>query len=168
MVAELHKRGFQQLRIMPHDHDLGWRLAFGPRESFSDRIGLDLPVPALLRVPQYSSADQNHPFGWRDAGDDDARALAAKMVERFPELLAECVGRDWEYAGWFTELMGWVEAGFLPFINPKHPETGISVDRLTLVATPLCRIVGSVDDVGSNRCPLPPPGGAPSQPDLID
>lgn len=160
MVAELHKRGFQKLRIMPHIYELGtWRLAFGPREGFSDRMGLAMTVPALTRAPQYTSASQNHPFDWRDTGKDDARALADKMIERFPELLADGLGRDWEYAGWFVELMGWVEAGFLPFINPQHPKTGLAVDPLTLTATPLYRI-GAGGSVGDSRCPLPPPGGA--------
>lgn len=164
MVAELHKRGFQRLRIMPHIYDLGsWRLAFGPRDGFSNRMGLALTMAALERAPQYSSASQNHPFEWRDAGKDDARALADKMIERFPELLSQSIGRDWEYAGWFAELMGWVEGGLLPFINPQNPKTGVGVDPLTLVAIPLCRI-GTGTDVGGSQCPLPPPGGARAQP----
>lgn len=163
MVSELHKRGFQRLRVMPHIYGGSiWRLALASRDSFSNRVGLALTIEGLEHAPQYSSASQNHPFGWQDAENDDARALATKMIERFPDLLAECVGRDWDYAGWFNELMGWVEAGFLPLVNPMHEVTGTGVDPLTLVATPLC--VNSSHDIGANRCPLPPIGAAVGRP----
>ena len=170
MVAELHKRGFQRLRVMPHIYGGSiWRLVLGPCDWFSNRMGVAMTVDGLERAPQYSSMSENRPFEWHDAEKDDARALASKMVERFPELLSASVGQDWEYAGWFVELIGWVEAGFLPFINPANENVRQfgweppAVAPLTLVGTPLYRF-GSRADFGSNRCPLPPVGGGSGEP----
>lgn len=158
MVSELHKRGYQHLRVMPFLHDGGlWRLAFGPRKDFSRLMGL-AQVPAAFGCwPQYSSASQSYPFDWKDAGSDDARELAAKMVLRFPDLMHACQGRDWAYVGWFAELMGWVESGRLPYVNPIEPKSWLSTKPLTLTTTPF--LIATGPDPVSSRCPLPPPGG---------
>jgi hypothetical protein len=162
MVAELHKAGFQLLRVMPHLHDIGtWRLALAPRDWFSPQYGLVIRAAHLGRAPQFSSADQNQPFGWRHAAGDSARDLAAKFLKRFPELAHATRGRDWLYAGWFTELMGWVDAGYLPFANPEGLHDW--EDRPDFEATPLIA-PGGERLTGASRCPLPPPlydpGGA--------
>jgi hypothetical protein len=56
----------------------------------------------------------NHYFEWRDAVDATARQLAALFIERFPQIAARGQGRDWTYAGWFTEMLGVAERGYLP------------------------------------------------------
>jgi hypothetical protein len=43
----------------------------------------------------YSSASENEYFGWTDATSDDARKLAVKFVDRFPEITGYGSGRDW-------------------------------------------------------------------------
>jgi len=53
-------------------------------------------------------------FGWKDARSDTARDLADKFVRRFPEVAADGLGSDWEYAGWYVEMLGHAEAGHLP------------------------------------------------------
>jgi hypothetical protein len=166
MVSELHKRGYQHLRVMPFLHDGNlWRLAFGPRKDFSRLMGLALVPATFDRAPQYSSASQSHAFGWKDAGSDDARELAAKMISRFPDLMQQCQDRDWAYVGWFAEMMGWVESGRLPYVNPMEPKTGLSEKPLTLTATPFLMAEGP--DAVSSRCPLPPPGGNSGSPIYI-
>lgn len=159
MVSELHKRGYQHLRVMPFLHDGGnlWRLAFGPRKDFSRLMGLALVQATFDRAPQFSSASSSYPFDWRDAGSDDARDLAAKMINRFPDLIQASKGRDWAYVGWFAEMMGWVDAGWLPYVNPMEPKTGLSTKPLTLLATPF--LIAKGPNPLSSRCPLPPPGG---------
>lgn len=153
MVGELHKRGYQRLRVMPFVYDLGtWRLALGP-DSWFLPMGLVMHPDGWAKAPQYSSAAENEPFGWVDAKQDDARALAEKFITRFPELAREAVGRDWAYAGWFAELMGWVEAGYLPFSNPDG-ETGMPIPPEQLKMTPLFTI--DEKRLAETLCPLPP------------
>lgn len=121
MVAELHKQGFQLLRVMPFLHDIGtWRLYIGAKDWFSERNGAWIEDALDPRLARYTSADRNRYFGWRDATNDDARALAAKFISRFPEIAAAARGRDWEYVGWYVQMMGWAEVGHLPVVMAEH------------------------------------------------
>ncbi|MEZ5763711.1 MAG: hypothetical protein R3D69_05210 [Xanthobacteraceae bacterium] len=42
---------------------------------------------------RYTSGNENHYFGWRDAEKDDARLLADKFVTRFVKLASK--GEGW-------------------------------------------------------------------------
>lgn len=116
MVSELHRMGFQHLRIMPYEHPLAWRLAVAPRDRFSLLNGVFIQEDAWEGVPIYSSAGGgNCYFDWQDAKNDNARALAEKFLLRFPDIAKHGAGRDWHYAGWLSELVGVLEGGdFLP------------------------------------------------------
>ncbi|WP_076600580.1 hypothetical protein [Aromatoleum tolulyticum] len=114
MVSELHRMGFQRLRIMPYEHPLAWRLAVAPRDGFSLRNGASLKDNAWEGVPIYSSAGGgNCYFDWQDAKSDNARALAEKFLLRFADVAKRGAGRDWQYAGWLSELVGVLEGGDL-------------------------------------------------------
>lgn len=117
MVSELHRLGYQQLRIMPYMHPLAWRLAIGPRDVFSPKNGAVLKEN-FWDVPIYTSADGANYFGWKDAAGDNARQLAEKFIERFPAIAERGKGRDWAYAGWLAELVGLLEGGdYLPIME---------------------------------------------------
>jgi hypothetical protein len=47
-------------------------------------------------------------FGWQEAGHCTPEGLAELFVERFRAVCEAGRGRDWEYAGWLTELIGHV------------------------------------------------------------
>lgn len=112
MVGELHRMGYQHLRIMPYVHPNAWRLAVGPRDIFSERNGAYIPVDSLNGLPIYSAAGGGDAyFDWEDAKGNDARALAEKFVIRFPDVAKRGLGRDWPYAGWLAELVGFLEGG---------------------------------------------------------
>lgn len=111
MVHELHKAGYQQLRICAGYSPDGreWRCRILP----SSQVRADGWTPAAEGV-QYSSSEGKRFFGWTDTDHDDARALARKFVERFPAAAREGTGPDWLYAGWFAEILGRAEHGELP------------------------------------------------------
>ncbi|MCK6375314.1 MAG: hypothetical protein L6Q69_14570 [Zoogloea sp.] len=113
MVHELHKTGRQRLRVCAgHSHDGSeWRCAV----TFSDNVLPDGWTPREFSLcADYAPEDGTGFFGWKDSAGKDARALAALFVERFPEIAAAAVGRDWAYAGWFAEMLGRAEHGRLP------------------------------------------------------
>ena len=113
MVSELHRMGYQRLRIMPYVHPLAWRLAVGPKDCFSLRNGSSLKDDKW-DVPIYSSAGGgNYYFNWEDAKGDNARALAEKFILRFPDIANKGLGRDWNYSGWLSELLSILEGGDL-------------------------------------------------------
>ncbi|MGH2585920.1 MAG: hypothetical protein ACRDJE_13485 [Dehalococcoidia bacterium] len=115
MVHELHKRGYQFLRIIPgmSPSGLHWRCTITTRSNILATHGArarDYDADAA----RYTSGQDNEYFGWTDARQDTARQLATKFVERFPELAEKGRGRDWEYAGWYVEMLGHADRGALP------------------------------------------------------
>lgn len=124
MVSELHRMGYQRARIMPHIHPLAYRIVIAPAERFSAsnpayaETAYDEPAVA------YSSAAGTEYFEWRDAQGDDARKLAEKFVERFPELARQCAGSDWCYAGWLCDLLAALEQhpDSLPYVMEEYME----------------------------------------------
>ena len=101
MVGELHRKGFQHLRICPYEYPLAWRLCIGPKSKFSTKNGAFLEH-AWGEYPVYSSAQKQECFGWQEAGDYSPEGLAQLFAKRFCEVCEAGRGRDWEYAGWLT------------------------------------------------------------------
>lgn len=125
MVHELHKAGYQRLRIAPGYSADGkeWHCLL----TSADNVRAEGWIPAESGYSaSYYAKEGKKFFGWTDAGDDDARKLAAKFVERFPELSRVAAGRDWAYAGWLSSVLGQAENGRLPALfsgKEFFPET---------------------------------------------
>jgi hypothetical protein len=157
MVSELHRLGYQRLRIMPYSGPNAWRVAIAAVDQFSVRNGAYMPVEPHhdAEIARYSCAAENHYFGWADAEGDDARGLADKFVVRFPRLAGLGAGRDWTYAGWLSELVGHIEAGpMLPEVFHEFSE----IEPDALKSLPIRH-----EDHRWTEFPLPPSGarGAP-------
>jgi hypothetical protein len=117
MVHELHKQGWQRLRIHSGMAPSGcyWRCAIFARDltpKQQERY-YKSPGPTNL-VARYTSGQERHYFDWADCEKDDSRHLAQKFLQRFPKICKLGLGRDWAYAGWFTELLGHAENGRFP------------------------------------------------------
>jgi hypothetical protein len=115
MVHELHKRGFQRLRVMPGMSPSGtsWRCNVTPASNILRTHGAMARDFGALTA-HYTSGMENAYFGWEDARTDTARVLAEKFVGRFPEIAEAALGRDWAYVGWYGEMLGIAEQGYLP------------------------------------------------------
>lgn len=128
MVAELHKRGFQGLRIFPYQGSLGaWRVEVYPYNDFEFEKPMNLlwNRNSSLSPARHSGAADDY-FDWSKSSNYNARQLASKFEEKFPLLCHYCKGRDWNYAGWYQELMGVVEMDtHLPCIKWEHMEDEI-------------------------------------------
>jgi hypothetical protein len=115
MVHELHKQGYQRIRICPGMAPSGmhWRCAVTHSGNILTTDGAmcrDYDVDTAL----YSSASGQEYFGWEDARQDTARQLAGKFIERFPKICRKGKGRDWAYAGWYVEMLGLADRGAFP------------------------------------------------------
>ena len=117
MVHELHKQGWQKIRIHSGLSASGcyWRCAIfadglkpSQQAKYYKKIG-----PANL-VAHYTTGLDRQYFEWPDCEHDTARQLAQKFLERFPRICELGRGRDWAYAGWFSELLGHAELGRFP------------------------------------------------------
>ena len=128
MVHELHKVGYQRLRICSgSSYD---KSAWHCLLMSADNVLMDGWTPLNAGSCQvYSTADGKNFFGWKDADGDDARKLAVKFAERFPEIARAAYGPDWAYAGWFAAILGAAENGMLPKfyegMDSKLPEGAI-------------------------------------------
>jgi hypothetical protein len=155
LVGELHKRGYQRLRVMPFMSPSGgyWRCWIGPVEFFYRNYG------AILKgepdtIARYTTGETNEYFGWKDAQTDDARSLADKFLDRFRLLADTGQGWDYQYAGWYQRLLGLAEAGWLPVVLRDYSE--VSWDRIPLEDLRPREWRGGQENIPI--LPLPPPG----------
>lgn len=100
MVHELHKAGYQRIRILPAMAPSGlyWRCTISDAGNFS-ADGLALLLTEDGRVARYTSGDGARYFGWEDGPTLTARLLAVRFLQRFPAIAEGGKGRDWAYAG---------------------------------------------------------------------
>lgn len=115
LVHELHKRGYQLLRIAPGMSPSGchWRCSVSPRSNMLKTHGAKLKDWDRLAA-HYTSGQDNEYFGWQDAKHDNVQQLAEKFTERFPEIVDASNADDWEYAGWYVRMLGYAENGYFP------------------------------------------------------
>jgi len=150
MVHELHKLGYQRIRIAPgmSPSGLHWRCSVTHVENTLRTNG------ALMRdwdqAAHYTSPQQNHYFDWQDATTDTARELAAKFIGRFPHICDRGRGADWPYAGWFVQILGAAERGLVP-IAYSDWDDDVPAGHLQTIA---------LSGEPSPPVPMPPPGQA--------
>lgn len=135
MVHELHKAGYQRIRILPSaaPNGIHWRCLISDAASFAPD-GLSLRSgTAADRVARYTSGDGANYFGWADGGALTARLMAQRFLAAFPAIAAHGAGRDWPYAGWLTDVLGRAEHGsFVAF----HADDPIDPEELELWRPP--------------------------------
>lgn len=108
MVGELHKAGYQRLRIHPWLHGSGaWRCT----ATSADNVAPDgySVLRGDDRVATHSSASGSLYFEKIEGSGLNARQLAERFLEAFPVLAHHAHGQDWLYAGWFVDLLGQAE-----------------------------------------------------------
>ena len=110
MVHELHKVGYQRIRIFPQESGSGahWRCIITAATNVEANGYLPIRWDDDL-VALYTSASGARYFDWADAETCTARQLAALFLERFPTIAQNGRGRDWLYAGWLTDFLGLME-----------------------------------------------------------
>lgn len=149
MVGELHKQGYRRLRIMPGWSSSGayWRCSVVPIDSVLVSNGSLVPSCWWDRVvaTTYTTGQDNQYFGWPDASGASARELAGLFIDRLPDICDRGLGRDWTYAGWYTELLGFADQGFLPVAYDEGFTADVGHIRL-------------VEGGEHREYPLPPPG----------
>jgi hypothetical protein len=165
VVGELHKRGYQRLRVMPFMSPSGmyWRCSIGSVKYFYRNHGAILDEEAAVGpdsvqertcVARYTSGQSNHYFEWQDAQDDDVRSLADKFLMRFHVVADEGKGWDYRYAGWYQRLLGLAEAGWFPVVLRDYCE--VSYDYIPL--DDLRPRSWHAEQEERPTLPLPPPG----------
>jgi len=124
MIAELHVRGYQRLRIVPHIASVGaWRCGITPATNTRADHGA-IPVDwSSERLPQYTQASGKNYFQWEDSSYLTPSRLANRFIERFPAVAREGYGPDWLYAGWYVELLQRTHPDLLPIALAEYTDT---------------------------------------------
>lgn len=143
---ELHLRGYQRLRISPGISNCGchWRCAITPITNILRCHGARV-ANWFGPVARYSSASDDHYFGWQDGASLTPSAMAERFIKSFPDIAAAGKGSDWLYAGWYVEMLHLTYPDALPI---AYSDFDLPDDHLTADGEQLFSI------------PLPPPGEA--------
>jgi hypothetical protein len=163
MVGELHRRGYQKIRVMPFMSPSGlhWRCWIGPDTLFYRNHGAFLrdsgfsEAPSESQSARYTSGEENRYFGWEDAEKDDARLLADKFLVRFARLAGEGEGWSYAYAGWYQRLLGLAELGWLPVVMSDDSTSSLKKINLSDLRPEEWR---AADGRKKASLPLPPAG----------
>lgn len=157
MVAELHLRGYQRLRILPYiaPSGIAWRCAIAPAALFSeDGLRLDESGEFGVTTVTYTSASVAEYFNWSDAKYETPSGLARQFIKRFPQVVAPAKGSDWTYVGWFIEMLGLTYPSRFPYAfadwdGPEEWENRTTSWRTTIISD-------TAGDDAEIRIPLPP------------
>lgn len=114
MVHELHKAGYQQLRIAFGVSPAGthYRCHITPADNVSAN-GWE-PIDWSRDVATYSTGQDDRYFEWPDGPGMTARDLAVAFIDRFPGIAQRAQRRDRAYVGWYVEMLGHAERGMFP------------------------------------------------------
>jgi len=116
MVYRLHERGYQRLRIAPGLSPSGvyWRCSIAPVTNMLQGDGAMLAdFDGLAAL--YTTGQGQQFFDWPDAVGASPDRLADMFPERFADIAAAGFGSDWQYAGWYQEMLRMTEPDALPF-----------------------------------------------------
>lgn len=115
MVHELHKLGHQRLSIVPgmSPSECYWRCVLTHARN-TLKVHRAMFRDHERGCAHYTTGQDKEYFGWTEARDDTVQQMAAKFLERFPEIARPGDGREWPYFGWYVELPGCAERGVFP------------------------------------------------------
>lgn len=122
MIHELHKAGYQLLRIASGMAPSGchWRCAIASLDNVLPNGWEPIDWDKTI---SYSTGDGDRYFGWPDAPGKSARQLAVMFLQRFPDLCRLGEGSDRLYSGWFVDVLGAAEQERLPAFYADHELT---------------------------------------------
>lgn len=133
MVHELHKAGYQRIRVSPGiaPNGSGWRC------NVTHASNIDVDGFTILNfsfddgeTATYSSTDGSTYFGWTDGAQLTARQMAQRFLEAYPKIAKAGAGRDWLYAGWLTDVLGRAEQGTQDDLVRLYADYGVDEQEL--------------------------------------
>jgi len=126
MVDELHKMGYEKLRISPGMSATGlcWRCTIAPKHYMECDTGALLNSTKLKNLPHFSVGEL------RD--DSDPKVLAGLFVDEFPETCRMSEGHDADYMTWFDMVVKLAEkANAFPICYFEWGQVGLGMIPMT-------------------------------------
>ncbi|HLO79241.1 MAG TPA: hypothetical protein VK196_22515 [Magnetospirillum sp.] len=119
MVRELHRAGFERLRIGPglSPSGLHWRCSL----ATADNVCTNGWEPRDWNLAAtYSTAEGDAVFGWENTPQSPSD-MAAKFIATFPDLAESARGPDPAYARWLDNVVTATRHGHLPLLFADFP-----------------------------------------------
>jgi len=115
MVKELHHRGFEKLRIIPHISNTGmyWRCFLAPKQMISKHNGAhwgrsvrawDYPLFFPAEGFMFHTSDREY-IRYSEWEKLSIRAMADLFQRDFSDMLDICKGEDKEYVEWYADML---------------------------------------------------------------
>ena len=125
MVAVLHRRGYQHLRIVPGMSGSGfyWRCTFTPASNVEPNVemqGIDQVRDHDHLTAHWTNANDADIFGTPGAQHMSPDELADLFAKTYPDIVNASRGPDWEYAGWYVEMLGIVDQNYFPIFYADY------------------------------------------------
>ncbi len=152
MLEELHRRGYEQLRIIPGMNSSGCHYRSSityARNVYADHGALSVDFDLLAHNTTGNDANL---FEWRDAPGANISKLADYFVERFRDIAERGFGADKEYVYWFKGTVCYARQGAFPIAYSDSIYYGPG-------GMPAPRLLQSTK--ANVRLPIPPPGFHP-------
>jgi hypothetical protein len=154
MLQELHRRGYEQLRLVPgmSGSGLAYRSSISPAVNISSTHGA-LAIDHNL-VAVNTSANGKALFGWDDAADSSISELARMFIRRYPTLAKLGRAPDPAYVKWFNDALAFARRGAFPVAYDSE-----SFGQIIQIDDS-CYLPTTGEHEG--RLPMPPPGISPA------
>ncbi len=121
MVGELHKRGYQGLRVLPtingaaDDGEFVWHCHLVLGRYMDPDHGAHWTGVEMGNSLPYSITVDGQSNGWTESTGATARDLADSVEDNLGGWLSGASQDDFAYAGWFVKLLGVAEHGYFPY-----------------------------------------------------
>lgn len=139
LVHELHKAGYQRIRISPgmSRGQRIWRCPITYDENIEDD-GFTIRDfgSSTGHVASFTSGDRGDFFGIKGSAHLGAKYLAEKFLNSYPTIALKGAGRDWMYAGWLTDVLGRAEQGGDQDLVVLYPGNALEQGELMLWQPP--------------------------------
>jgi hypothetical protein len=134
MLEELHRRGYEQLRLVPGMSGTG--LAYRSSITAALNVYSDHGAMAVDQelVAAQTSANGEALFGWQDAADASLSELARMFIRRFAKVARLGRAPDAAYAAWFRSALACARSGDFPvaYDSESYGRTTFSEGRYYL------------------------------------
>lgn len=117
IVAVLHRRGYERLRIEPgmSPSGMSWRCGITHAGNMDPENGALCINSGGPQTAFYTSANGDRLFDWKDAPSLDTKQLADRFLLEFPEICQLGQGADPEYVAWYELMLSFARTGGLPY-----------------------------------------------------
>jgi hypothetical protein len=108
MLAELHKRGYERLRLLPGmaPNGIHWRYAITPIAHVSREHGARSGASCGYDdFPRGSLSASDQMVGWGDNPTSSPKELADLFVRTYPAICRDGKGKDSEYVAWYKSML---------------------------------------------------------------